>query len=201
MSRYTGPKLRLVRQFGDLPGLTSKEPRRTAPPGQHGNLRRKMSDFGTQLREKQKVRYNYGITEKVMRRYFKRASRLREPTGQSLLRLLERRLDNVVFRMGMAPSIPAARQLVGHKHLLLNGKPVTIPSIEVKPGDVISVRDKEHSKNLVKKSLEKPAYMLPEHLTIDEKDLKGSMTALPPREAVLLQINETLVVNYYSRRM
>lgn len=201
MARYTGPRLRKVRQFGALPGLTTKEPKRTNPPGQHGALRRKLSDFGTQLREKQKVRLNYGINEKVMRRYFKRAMKLKEPTGHGLLRLLEQRIDSVVFRLGMAPTIPAARQLVGHKHVLLNGKQVSIPSIEVKPGDVITVRDRDHSKDLVRKSLQKPSFMLPDFLSVDEKDLKGSMNALPSRESVLLEVNETLVVNYYSRRM
>lgn len=200
MARYTGPRLRLVRQFGELPGLTSKEPKRTNPPGQHGALRRKLSDFGTQLREKQKIKFNYGISEKVMLKYFKAASRSRVPSGTALLRTLESRLDNVVFRLGMAPSIPAARQLVGHKHILLNGKPVSIASIHVKPGDVITVKPNENSQALVRKSLEKPSFMLPEHLTVDAKELRGTMTAVPPREVVLVKVNETLVVNYYSRR-
>src|SRR4028119_1479484 len=149
MSRYRGPRLRVVRRLGDLPGLTRKTPRRAYPPGQHGQARKKRSEYAIRLEEKQKLRFNYGLTEKQLLRYVRKARRATGSTGQSLLQLLEMRLDNTVFRLGMAGTIPAARQLVNHGHVTVNGRVVDIPSYQCRPGEVIAVRDNERSKRLV----------------------------------------------------
>ncbi len=130
MSRYRGPRLRVVRRLGDLPGLTRKSARRSYPPGQHGQARKKRSEYATQLEEKQKLRFNYGISEKQLLRYVRKAKRAGGSSGQTLLKLLEMRLDNIVFRLGMAPTIPAARQLVNHGHVQVNGRVVSIASYQ-----------------------------------------------------------------------
>src|SRR5918997_5477486 len=136
MSRYRGPRLRVVRRLGDVPGLTRKTPRRAYPPGQHGQARKKRSEYAIRLEEKQKLRFNYGITEKQLLRYVRKARRATGSTGQTLLQLLEMRLDNTVFRMGMAPTIPAARQLVNHGHVTVNNRVVSIASYACRAGDV-----------------------------------------------------------------
>ncbi|HEY9813587.1 MAG TPA: 30S ribosomal protein S4, partial [Candidatus Sericytochromatia bacterium] len=134
MSRYRGPRLRIVRRLGDLPGLTRKTARRAYAPGQHGQNRKKRSEYAIRLEEKQKLRFNYGITERQLLRYVRRARRASGSTGQVLLQLLEMRLDNTVFRMGMAPTIPAARQLVNHGHVTVNGRVVDIASYQCRAG-------------------------------------------------------------------
>src|ERR671933_2308443 len=154
MSRYRGPRLRVVRRLGDLPGLTRKTPRRAYPPGQHGQARKKRSEYAIRLEEKQKLRFNYGLTEKQLLRYVRRARRATGSTGQALLQLLEMRLDNTIFRLGMAGTIPAARQLVNHGHVTVNGRPVNIASYQCRPGDVIGVRDRAHSRQLVEQNLQ-----------------------------------------------
>src|SRR4028118_1067485 len=154
MSRYRGPRLRIVRRLGDLPGLSRKSPRRAYPPGQHGQNRKKRSEYAVRLEEKQKLRFNYGITEKQLLRYVRKARRATGSTGQSLLQLLEMRLDNTVFRLGMAGTIPAARQLVNHGHVTVNGRVVDIPSYQCRPGDVIGIKNTERSKRLVQQNLE-----------------------------------------------
>ncbi len=126
MSRYRGPRLRIVRRLGDLPGLTRKNAKRAYPPGQHGQARKKRSEYAIRLEEKQKLRFNYGLSERQMLRYVLKARRTTGSTGQILLELLEMRLDNTVFRMGMAPTIPGARQLVNHGHITVNGRPVNV---------------------------------------------------------------------------
>ena len=128
MSRYRGPRLRIVRRLGDLPGLTRKSARRAYPPGQHGQARKKRSEYAIRLEEKQKLRFNYGLTESQLLRYVRKARRVTGSTGQVLLQILEMRLDNTVFRLGMAPTIPSARQLVNHGHVTINGRVVNIPS-------------------------------------------------------------------------
>ena len=140
MSRYRGPRLRIIRRLGELPGLTRKKAKRVERPGQHGKQQRKASDYAIRLEEKQKLRYNYGINEKQLIRYVKRARRLKGPTGEILLEILENRLDNIIFRLGFAPTIPAARQLVTHKHFLVNGKSLNIPSYECQFNDTITVQ-------------------------------------------------------------
>ncbi|MEW6495593.1 MAG: 30S ribosomal protein S4 [Cyanobacteriota bacterium] len=201
MSRYRGPRLRIVRRLGDLPGLTRKTPRRSYPPGQHGQARRKRSEYAIRLEEKQKLRFNYGISEKQLLRYVRRARRATGSTGQSLLQLLEMRLDNTVFRMGMAGTIPAARQLVNHGHIMVNGRVVNIASYQCRPGDIISVKNTERSKALVEQNLQYPGLAnLPSHLEFDKTNLTGKVNSVIERDWVALQINELLVVEYYSRQ-
>lgn len=201
MSRYRGPRLRIVRRLGDLPGLTRKSARRSYPPGQHGQARKKRSEYAIRLEEKQKLRFNYGVTEKQLLRYVRRARRATGSTGQSLLQMLEMRLDNTVFRLGMAGTIPAARQLVTHGHVTVNGRVVNIPSYQCRPGEIIGVKDTERSKRLVQQNLEFPGLAnLPSHLEFDKNNLVGKVNGVIEREWVALQINELLVVEYYSRK-
>lgn len=201
MSRYRGPRLRVVRRLGELPGLTRKSARRSYPPGQHGQNRKKRSEYAVRLEEKQKLRFNYGLTEKQLLRYVRRARRVTGSTGQVLLQLLEMRLDNTVFRMGIAPTIPAARQLVNHGHITVNGRVVDIASYQCRPGDAIKVRDREASRKLVEANLQYPGLAnLPSHLEFDKNKLEGKVNGLVEREWVALQVNELLVVEYYSRQ-
>lgn len=201
MSRYRGPRLRIVRRLGELPGLSRKSPRRAYPPGQHGQARRKRSEFAIRLEEKQKLRLNYGITEKQLVRYVKKARRATGSTGQALLELLEMRLDNTVFRLGMAGTIPGARQLVCHGHVTVNGQVVDIPSYQCRPGDVVAVRDRERSRKLVQGNMEFPGLAnVPSHLEFDKNTLTGKVNSVIEREWVALQINELLVIEYYSRK-
>jgi small subunit ribosomal protein S4 len=201
MSRYRGPRLRIVRRLGDLPGLTRKSARRSYPPGQHGQTRKKRSEYAIRLEEKQKLRFNYGLTEKQLLRYVRRARRVTGSTGQVLLQLLEMRLDNTVFRMGMAPTIPAARQLVNHGHVTVNGRVVNIPSYQCRPGEAISVTNREQSRKLVENNLQYPGLAnLPSHLEFDKNKLEGKVNSVVEREWIALQVNELLVVEYYSRQ-
>lgn len=201
MSRYRGPRLRIVRRLGELPGLSRKSPRRAYAPGQHGQNRKKRSEYAIRLEEKQKLRLNYGITEKQLVRYVKKARRATGSTGQALLELLEMRLDNTVFRLGMAGTIPGARQLVNHGHITVNGRVVDIPSYQCRPGDVISVKDRERSRQLVQTNMEFPGLAnLPTHLEFDKNVLVGKVNGVIEREWVALPINELLVVEYYSRK-
>lgn len=201
MSRYRGPRLRIVRRIGDLPGLTRKSPRRAYAPGQHGQNRKKRSEYAIRLEEKQKLRLNYGVTEKQMLRYVRKARRASGSTGLVLLQLLEMRLDNTVFRMGMAPTIPAARQLVNHGHIQVNGRTVDIASYQCRAGEVITVRARDGSKALVETNLQYPGLAnLPNHLEFDKKALVGKVNGVVEREWIALQVNELLVVEYYSRQ-
>ncbi|NJN04122.1 MAG: 30S ribosomal protein S4 [Leptolyngbyaceae cyanobacterium SL_1_1] len=201
MARYRGPRLRIVRRLGDLPGLTRKSPRKAYPPGQHGQARKKKSEYAIRLEEKQKLRFNYGLTEKQLLRYVRKARRAGGSTGQVILQLLEMRLDNTVFRLGMAPTIPAARQLVNHGHVTINGRVLSIPSYQCRPGDVVSVRDKDHSRKLVEANLDFPGLAnLPSHLEFDKGKLTGKVNGIIEREWIALNINELLVVEYYSRQ-
>lgn len=201
MSRYRGPRLRVVRRLGDLPGLTRKSPRRAYPPGQHGQNRKKRSEYAIRLEEKQKLRFNYGINERQLLRYVRKARRVTGSTGQVLLQLLEMRLDNTVFRLGMAPTIPAARQLVNHGHITVNGRQVNIPSYSCRPGETIAVRDKEGSRKMVEANLQYPGLAnLPSHLEFDKTKLVGKVNGVIEREWVAMQVNEQLVVEFYSRQ-
>jgi len=202
MSRYRGPRLRIVRRLGDLPGLTRKSPRRTYPPGQHGQNRKKRSEYAIRLEEKQKLRFNYGLSERQLVRYVKKARGMTGSSGQNLLQLLEMRLDNTVFRMGMAPTIPAARQLVNHGHVTVNGKVVDIPSFQCRPSHEIGVRDRDRSRKLVEQNLGYPGLAnLPSHLEFDKAKLSGKVNSYIEREWVALQVNELLIVEYYSRKV
>ena len=202
MSRYRGPRLRVVRRLGELPGLTRKSARKSYPPGQHGQGRRKRSEYAIRLEEKQKLRFNYGVTEKQLVNYVRKARKSTTSAGQALLELLEMRLDNTVFRLGMAGTIPGARQLVSHGHISVNGRRVNVPSYQCRPGDVIKVRDQERSRELVKRNMEYPGLAnLPSHLEFDKNALTGKVNSVIDREWVALQINELLVVEYYSRKV
>ena len=201
MSRYRGPRLRIVRRLGDLPGLTRKSPRRAYPPGQHGQARKKRSEYAIRLEEKQTLRFNYGLTERQLLRYVRRARRATGSTGQVLLQLLEMRLDNTVFRMGMAPTIPAARQLVNHGHVTVNGRMVNIASYQCRPGEVVAARDNDRSREMVQKNLQYPGLAnTPSHLEFDKTKLTGKVNGVIEREWIALQVNELLVVEYYSRQ-
>ncbi len=201
MSRYRGPRLRIIRRLGELPGLSRKSPRRAYPPGQHGQARKKRSEYAIRLEEKQKLRFNYGVSEKQLVRYVKKARRATGSTGQKLLELLEMRLDNTIFRLGMAGTIPAARQLVNHGHILVNGRVVDIPSYQCRAGDVIGVKNQDKSRGLVQANMEYPGLAnLPSHLEFDKNTLIGKVNNVIDRDWVALQINELLIVEYYSRK-
>jgi len=203
MSRYRGPKLRIVRRLGELPGFTTKTTDRLYPPGQHGpakaSKKSSTSEYGIRLQEKQKLRFNYGVSEKQLFSYVREARRLPGATGTLLLQLLEMRLENIVFRLGFAKTIPGARQLVNHGHITVNGKRVNIPSFQCKPNDVIVVKDKAPSKALVKSALE-TANLVPSHLELDKAKLAGKINSVVSREEVNIEINELFIVEFYSRK-
>ena len=194
--------MRVVRRLGELPGLSRKAPRRAYPPGQHGQGRRKLSEYAVRLQEKQKLRFNYGVSEKQLVRYMVKARRAGGSTGTTLLELLEMRLDNTIFRLGMAGTIPGARQLVGHGHITINDRVMDIPSYQCRPGDVIAVRKRERSKQLVLRNMEFPGLAhIPSHLEFDKDKLVGKVNSVIEREWVAIQVNELLVVEYYSRKV
>ncbi len=202
MSRYRGPRLRIVRRLGDLPGLTRKSAKRAYPPGQHGQNRKKSTEYAVRLEEKQKLRFNYGVTERQLLRYVKKARRAAGSTGQTLLQYLEMRLDNTVFRLGMAPTIPAARQLVNHGHVTINGRVVDIPSYQCRSGEEVGVRDSDRSRKLVVENLQFPGLAnLPSHLEFDKNKMIGKVNGVIEREWIALQVNELLIVEYYSRQV
>jgi small subunit ribosomal protein S4 len=208
MARYIGPKCKLMRREGV--DLNLKSARRALDtkckienvPGQHGSAARKprLSDYGLQLREKQKLRRTYGVLEKQFRNYYKEASRLKGSTGENLLQLLETRLDNVVYRMGFGSTRAEARQLVSHKSILVNGKSVNIPSYVVKPEDVISVREKSRKQARIGESMslaEQGGF--PDWIEVDHSKFEGKFKALPMRSELPADINESLVVELYSK--
>lgn len=204
MGRYRGPRRKVVRRLGvALDGLTRKVAGdRAFPPGQHGvtGARRKLSQYGVRLREKQKLRYYYGITETQLRRYYERARRQDGPTGENLLALLERRLDNVVFRLGLAPTVPGARQLVTHGHITVNGTRVTFPAFEVNRGDTIAAHEqsREHQ-SITAGATNGPTLAVPSYLSRADDHLGGAVSGMPSRQDVPLDINESLVVEFYAR--
>ena len=202
MARYTGAKLRITRRLGDLPGLTSKKGNSNSRPGQHGANQKKLTQYAIRLEEKQKIRFNYGLSEKQLMNYIKQAKKIKGTTGTILLQLLEMRLDNLVFRLGLAPTIAAARQLVSHGHVTVNQTSVSIPSYQCQPGDVISVKDSAASKQLVTRNLEVPALSnLPQNLDFDKKSLTAKVLGIIDREWIALKLNELFVVEYYSRKI
>lgn len=203
MSRYTGPRLKVIRALGcELPGLSRKSVgERDYPPGQHGMRARRKSDFGIKLMEKQKLRMNYGLTESQLQRLFREAKSSRAPTGNKLLELLERRLDNAVFRAGFAPTAVAARQLVRHRHVQLNGRLVNIPSIRIKPGDAIVLTDKARKMPMVVECIGQPALERPEWLSCDGKTFSATVTRLPDATEVPFPVEVQHVVEYYAVRI
>jgi len=208
LARYTGPSCKLCRREGmklylkgercykDKCGIEKK----SYPPGQHGQLKKKLSDYGVQLREKQKVKRIYGILESQFRLYFERAVQMKGITGENLLQLLERRLDNVVYRGGFASSRSQARQLVRHNHFLVNGKKVNIPSFLVKPGDVIEVKEKSRDNKLIVEALETAEGRgTSDWMSIDKSAFKAVINRLPERSDVGYDIQEHLIVELYSK--
>lgn len=201
MSRYRGPKLKIYRKLGELPGLTRKTSKKLVGPGEHGQKTKKPSEYAVRLEEKQKLRFNYGINEKQLLKYVKMAKKAQGPTGSVLLQILEMRLDNTIFRLGMAPTIPAARQLINHGHILVNNSKLNISSYQCKPGDIIQVNQNNISKSLVQKYLNYPGLTnIPSHLEFNQEQLAGKVNSIIEREWVALQINELLIVEYYSRK-
>lgn len=203
MSRFTGPRLKKVRALGvSLPGLTRKvSERRPYPPGQHGQARRKLSDYAVRLREKQKLRFNYGLTERQLRILVDEARHLPGVTGEVILELLERRLDNVVWRAGFAATIPAARQLVSHGHVRVNGRRLDIPSARLSPGDTVSLRAGSVENPHVRDSLSAAEAVRPAWLAWDASSHAATMRALPDPASVLLEVNPQHVVEFYSRSL
>ena len=206
MSRYTGPRVKRMRALGiDLPGLSRKSMwDRPYPPGVHGPKsarRRKMSDFKKQLLEKQKLRFNYGLNEGQFRRLYHEAVHSKEPSGDKLLELLERRLDNTVFRAGFAPTIPAARQLVCHGHFLVNGKRLDIPSYRVREGEVISLRERSQNLAAVEASLGDVRLARPDWIEFDEGNKTATVKELPKVDSVPFPLEIDLVIEYYSKRL
>lgn len=202
MARYKGAKLRITRRLGDLPGFTSKKAKSSQRPGQHGATQKKLTQYALRLEEKQKLRFNYGLSEKQLMNYIKQAKKIKGSTGNILLQLLEMRLDNVIFRLGMAPTIAAARQLVGHKHITVNKTCVSIPSYQCQPGDSVTIKDSDTSKKLVTKNLELPALSnIPQHLSFDKKNLTAKILGIIDREWIALKLNELFVIEFYSRKI
>ena len=203
MSRYRGPRLRIIRRLGDLPGFTSKTTERNYPPGQHGagkaGKKSSLSEYGIRLQEKQKLRYNYGLSENQLFSYVKKARRLPGATGAILLQLLEMRLDSTIFRLGLAPTIPSARQLITHESLKVNGKKVSIPSFQCKPQDIIEMKSTA-AQNAVKKTMEGISREIPSHLEFDKDNVKGKVLSIINRDDIGLEVNELLIVEFYSRR-
>ena len=199
MSRYTGPKFKLSRRLGISLSGTGKELRRPFPPGQHGpGQRRKVSGYGLQLMEKQKLRHMYGLSEKQFANLFDKASKMQGITGENFMILLESRLDNLVYRLGFANTRAGARQLVSHGHVTVNGKKVDIASYLVQPGDVISLRERSRGLASVKEALANRNY-LPNYLEFNEAAMEGKYTRLPERSELPQEIDEKQIVEFYSR--
>lgn len=208
MSRYRGPRLRITRRLGDLPGLvnTAKSAGKTTLPGQHGNSRpQKSSQYSIRLKEKQKLRFNYGVNESQLIRYVKKARNMKGSTGEIVLQLLEMRLDSIVFRSGLAPTLRAARQLVSHGHVAVETKagtnpgflPVNIPSYQCRAGDQIRLLNPTKSQN----SESRPALALPAHISFDNNGKTYQVKQVIPRSEVSCSVNELLIIEYYSRKV
>jgi small subunit ribosomal protein S4 len=202
MARYTGPKSRIARKFGDpIYGPDKNLDRKNFPPGQHGmtKKRKKTSEYGLQLREKQKAKYTYGVLERQFRNTFEKASRSKGVTGEVLLQMLEARLDNVVYRFGLSPSRAGARQLVSHRHITVNGGVVNIPSFQLKPGDIIGVREKSKSLEIIVDSMTTRKYSKLSWLEWDDAQMAGKFMNAPERTDIPEDIKEQLIVELYSK--
>ncbi len=202
MARYTGPKTRIARKFGEpIYGPDKHLERKNFPPGQHGmtKKRKKTSEYGVQLKEKQKAKYTYGMLERQFRNTFDKASRSKGVTGEVLLQLLESRLDNVVYRMGISPTRAGARQLVSHRHITVNGKVVNIPSAQIVPGDIIGVREKSKSLETITDSLSTSINTKHSWLEWDDTQMAGKFMMIPERIDIPENIKEQLIVELYSK--
>nr|YP_010887422.1 ribosomal protein S4 [Dicranum hengduanensis]APW79578.1 ribosomal protein S4 [Dicranum polysetum]WJJ07719.1 small ribosomal protein 4 [Dicranum hengduanensis]WJJ07720.1 small ribosomal protein 4 [Dicranum hengduanensis]WJJ45067.1 ribosomal protein S4 [Dicranum hengduanensis]WJJ45147.1 ribosomal protein S4 [Dicranum hengduanensis] len=201
MSRYRGPRVRIIRRLGTLPGLTNKTPQLKSGSINQSTSNKKVSQYRIRLEEKQKLRFHYGITERQLLNYVRIARKAKGSTGQVLLQLLEMRLDNVIFRLGMAPTIPGARQLVNHRHILVNNRIVNIPSYRCKPQDFITIEDRQKSQAMIIKNIDfSQKSKIPNHLTFSSLEKKGLVNQILDQESIGLKINELLVVEYYSRQ-
>lgn len=205
MSRYRGPKLKISRRLGLLPGLTTKKSNKINRPGKDGNANadtgKKLTEYGVRLEEKQKLKFNYGLSENQLYRYVKEARRRQGVTGLILLQLLEMRLDTLCFSLGFAKSIAQARQLVNHGHITVNKKVVSIPSFQCRLNDVIGVKEKTSSKTLVENNINNNQVTdIPTHLKFDKSKLEAVVLDYCDRDDVSLQLDELLVIEYYSRR-
>ncbi|WP_042345295.1 30S ribosomal protein S4 [Bacillus massiliigorillae] len=201
MARYTGPSWKLSRRLGiSLSGTGKELEKRPYAPGQHGpNQRKKLTEYGLQLQEKQKLRHMYGVNERQFRTMFDRAAKMKQGIlGENFMALLESRLDNVVYRLGLARTRRQARQLVNHGHILVDGKRVDIPSYKVLPGQVIAVREKSRNLDIIKEAIEVNNFT-PDYVTFDAEKLEGTFTRLPERSEMPAEINEALIVEWYSR--
>ena len=200
MARYTGPSYKQARRVGFSILENGKDiARRPYGPGQHGADRKgKLSDYGVQLKEKQKVRFMYGLTEKQFRKTFNEASKMQGIVGENFLKLLESRLDNLVYRLGLAATRRAARQLVNHGHITVDGNKVNIPSYRVKPGSVIAVKEADKDMKVIKEALERVTSRV-EFVTFDENKLSGTYVRFPERQELNADINESLIVEFYNR--
>ena len=202
MARYRGPKSKIARKLGEpVYGPDKYFEKKNYPPGMHGQnkRRRKTSEYGIQLKEKQKAKYTYGVLERQFRNLFKKASAAKGVTGEVLLQLLESRLDNVVFRMGVAPTRAAARQLVTHRHITVNGKVVNIPSFQLRAGDIIGVRERSKSLEVISESLGSARYAQYSWLEWDNAQMTGKFMNVPQREEIPENIKENLIVELYSK--
>ena len=205
MSRYRGPKLKISRRLGALPGLTTKKSNKINRPGKDGNVNadtgKKLTEYGVRLEEKQKLKFNYGLTENQLFRYVKEARRRQGVTGLILLQLLEMRLDTICFTLGFAKSMAQARQLVNHGHVTVNKKVVNIPSFQCRLNDVISIKEKSSSKNLIENNIKNNQINeVPAHLKFDSSSLEATVLDYCDRDDISLQLDELLVIEYYSRR-
>nr|APW79602.1 ribosomal protein S4 [Octoblepharum albidum]APW79604.1 ribosomal protein S4 [Octoblepharum albidum]APW79608.1 ribosomal protein S4 [Octoblepharum albidum] len=203
MSRYRGPRIKKIRRLGILPGLTNKTISQLKSSSNNQSIsNKKVSQYRIRLEEKQKLRFHYGLTEQQLLNYMRIARKAKGSTGQVLLQLLEMRLDNVIFRLGMAPTIPGARQLVNHRYILVNNCIVNIPSYRCKPHDVITIKDRQSSQKMIVKNGEFfQKYKIPNHLSFNALEKKGLVKQILDQEFVGLKINELLVVEYYSRQV
>ena len=203
MSRYLGPRVKVMRALGaELPGLSRKKiEKRPYPPGQHGQARKKRSPYAVRLMEKQKVRMSYGVTERQLRNLMKEAKKGPEAAGEKLIQLLERRLDNVVFRAGLARTIPEARQLVNHGHVEVDGERVDIPSYRVSPGQAITVREKSRTMKVIQAAVATPPTFETSWLDVDRAALRATVKSLPDETAVLFPLEVQLVVEFYTQRL
>lgn len=200
MARYTGPKTKIARRFGEPIFGTDKDfEKRNYPPGQHGlaRKRKKLSEYGVQLKEKQKVKYTYGLLERQFRNLYEKASRMKGQKGENLIQLLESRLDNIVYRLGIAPTRAAARQLVTHCHITVNGEVCNIPSALVRPGDIVAVRERSKSLEVIQNSVASAARY--SWLEFDAKTLTGKYLNYPVRAEIPENITEQLIVELYSK--
>jgi len=225
MSRYRGPRLRITRRLGELPGLVRKSSAKKNPPGQHGALPQKPSQYSLRLKEKQKLRFHYGVNEKQLVSYVKKARQSKGATGEKVLQLLEMRLDSILFRSGLAPTLRASRQLVSHGHIALKKQPsattgtsllkkgtkpqkelqpVNIPSYQCKPGDIFVVKNKKASRQLVQSQFDssgKANNNIPAYLEFDPKNFTGEIKEMITRKEVSCPVNEFLIIEYYSRKV